>query len=344
MLLAWCGFKSKSLLIQPLAKRFYTATVEASKAANVALPKIQIEQKHAVSRRHFTKEEDKKLLKLYAKYPRQWSRIASEFDQRAPPAILNRYKALTSKDIYYGPYKKAEIEELKKLVAKYGENDWAKVANEMPRKRDPLVIRRTWMEALDPQHTRGPWTAAEDKALMEAIPIYHTEGNQVDWSAVADVVRTRNRKQCYERFMYQLNPSHARGRYTPLEDAKILTAVQKYGDKDWLKIKEVTGIHRTTRNISAHYKYYLDPSIDRSPWSEEETKTMVELFEKHESMAEVREIMKSRRSLKHMWSHYYMSRLGSTPEARDEAIAKKRKEQLAIKLANESEKPLENKI
>src|SRR5437879_2012345 len=41
MLLAWCGFKSKSLLIQPLAKRFYTATVEASKAANVALPKIQ---------------------------------------------------------------------------------------------------------------------------------------------------------------------------------------------------------------------------------------------------------------------------------------------------------------
>src|ERR1700692_3917412 len=73
------------------------------------------------------------------------------------------------------------------------------------------------------------------------------------------------------------------GRYTPLEDAKILTAVQKYGDKDWLKIKEVTGIHRTTRNISAHYKYYLDPSIDRSPWSEEETKTMVELFEKHES-------------------------------------------------------------
>lgn len=135
------------------------------------------------------------------------------------------------------------------------------------------------------------------------------------------------------------------GRYTPLEDAKILTAVQKFGDKNWLKIKEVTGIHRTTRNIFAHYKYYLDPSIDRSPWSDEETKQLIELFEKHGRMVEVKEIMESRRSLKHMWSHYYVNRFGTTKEARDESLAKKQQERLAIKQASLSkEKPIENKI
>jgi hypothetical protein len=135
------------------------------------------------------------------------------------------------------------------------------------------------------------------------------------------------------------------GRYTPLEDAKILTAVQKFGDKNWLKIKEVTGIHRTTRNIFAHYKYYLDPSIDRSPWSAEETKQLIELFEEHGRMIEVKEIMNSRRSLKHMWSHYYINRFGTTREARDESLAKKQQERLAIKQASLSkEKPVENKI
>lgn len=102
---------------------------------------------------------------------------------------------------------------MKKLVEKYGENDWGKVAAEMPRKRDPVTVRRTWMEALDPKHKRGAWSKQEDERLMEAIPKFHKEGNLVDWPAVADAVKTRNRKQCYERFMYQLNPSHARGLY-----------------------------------------------------------------------------------------------------------------------------------
>jgi Myb-like DNA-binding domain len=125
------------------------------------------------------------------------------------------------------------------------------------------------------------------------------------------------------------------GRYTPLEDAKILTAVQKFGDQNWLKIKEVTGIHRTTRNIFAHYKYYLDPSIDRSPWSEEETKELVTLFEKHGRMVDVKEIMCSRRSLKHMWSHYYMHRYGSTTAARDKTLADKQSARKAAKAATE---------
>lgn len=214
MLLAWCAFKSKALLVQPFAKRFYRATAELPTTASYGLPKLKIEQKHAISRRRFTTEEDEKLLQLYTKYPKQWSRIATEFDRRAPPAILNRYKALTAKDVFYGPYQKKEIEELKRLVEKYGENNWAKVAEEMPRMRDPVVLRRTWVEALDPQHRRGPWTAEEDARLMIAIPQYHSEGNLVDWRAVADRVKTRNRKQCYERFMYQLNPSHARGLYS----------------------------------------------------------------------------------------------------------------------------------
>jgi hypothetical protein len=89
----------------------------------------------------------------------------------------------------------------------------------------------------------------------------------------------------------------------------------------------------------------LDPSIDRSPWSAEETKQLIELFEKHGRMIEVKEIMNSRRSLKHMWSHYYINRFGTTREARDESLAKKQQERLAIKQASLSkEKPVENKI
>ncbi|CAM0138404.1 unnamed protein product [Umbelopsis sp. WA50703] len=302
--------------------------LQAAERTHVS-PKLLIEQKHAISRRLFSEEEDEKLLELYKRYPKQWSKIAYELSERSPAAVFNRYKSLTSKDVFYGPYQAHEIQALKDLVAKYGENDWVAIANEMPRKRDPLLLRRTWKEALDPQHKRGPWTKNEDNLLMAAIPKYHLEGNRVDWDAVAQDVGTRNRKQCYERFMYQLNPSHTKGPYTAKEDAAIITAVSKYGDQNWQKIKEVTGINRNTRSIFAHYKYYLDPSIDRSPWTDKETAQLIELFRKHGRMTTVKEMMNSNRSLKHMWAQYHVNRHGIR-ERRKEATPIKKSEKVPL--------------
>jgi hypothetical protein len=52
-------------------------------------------------------------------------------------------------------------------------------------------------------------------------------------------------------------------------------------------------------------------------------------------MVDVKEIMDSRRSLKHMWSHYYMYRHGSTSEARDKTLAEKQSARKALKASTE---------
>lgn len=43
----------------------------------------------------------------------------------------------------------------------------------------------------------------------------------IKWSAVAELIGTRNAKQCRERWHYQLNPEIKKGRWTAEEDALI---------------------------------------------------------------------------------------------------------------------------
>jgi len=60
------------------------------------------------------------------------------------------------------------------------------------------------------------WTPAEDDQLRSVVM-----AGPVKWSAVAELIGTRNAKQCRERWHYQLNPDIKKGRWTAEEDALI---------------------------------------------------------------------------------------------------------------------------
>ncbi|KAJ8601068.1 hypothetical protein CTAYLR_004507 [Chrysophaeum taylorii] len=60
------------------------------------------------------------------------------------------------------------------------------------------------------------WTASEDEQLRQVVM-----SGQLKWSAVAEMIGTRNAKQCRERWHYQLNPEIKKGRWTAEEDALI---------------------------------------------------------------------------------------------------------------------------
>lgn len=62
------------------------------------------------------------------------------------------------------------------------------------------------------------WTATEDEQLRQVVM-----SGQLKWSVVAEMIGTRNAKQCRERWHYQLNPDIKKGRWTAEEDAVILS-------------------------------------------------------------------------------------------------------------------------
>ncbi|KAJ8612562.1 hypothetical protein CTAYLR_007192 [Chrysophaeum taylorii] len=77
-------------------------------------------------------------------------------------------------------------------------------------------------------HVKRRWTAWEDDQLRRAV----VSGGPVRWSTIAQNLGTRDAKQCRDRWQYQLNPQIKKGRWTPDEDARIMSLPQG----QWAKV------------------------------------------------------------------------------------------------------------
>ena len=79
---------------------------------------------------------------------------------------------------------------------------------------------------------KGPWTAVEDRILMEYVS-KHGEGN---WNAVQrNSGLKRCGKSCRLRWANHLRPNLKKGAFTPEEERLILELHAKYGNK-WARM------------------------------------------------------------------------------------------------------------
>ena len=129
-------------------------------------------------------------------------------------------------------------------------------ANSSPLRPLPTVARMVSEDAtaaqcqsrytrtLDPRLRRGPWTPDEDEQLKRAAAVF---GHA--WIEVATFVEGRNNEQCRDRFQEYLNPTVARGKWTPTEDAALLSAVERVGEGKWKEVSRVLDIGRTDNMV-----------------------------------------------------------------------------------------------
>jgi len=61
-----------------------------------------------------------------------------------------------------------EDDRLRKLVAKFGEHDWGRIAEKFP-KRDRRQCRERWFKYLTPNVENGPWTDGEEELLRRKV-------------------------------------------------------------------------------------------------------------------------------------------------------------------------------
>lgn len=72
------------------------------------------------------------------------------------------------------------------------------------------------------------------------------------------------------------------GHFTPDEDAKLRSLVAKYGESGWKSISaEMNG--RTARQCRDHWKNYLSPAIQASPWTDKEVELLIRYYKKYGS-------------------------------------------------------------
>ncbi|NXI96541.1 SNPC4 protein, partial [Psophia crepitans] len=209
-----------------------------------------------------------------------WEKISNiHFDgQRNSEELRKFWQNWEHPSINKKEWTEEEIERLKKIAADHGYLDWQMIAQELGTNRTPFQCLQKY-QIYNKDLKRKEWTKDEDQMLLELVQEMRV-GSHIPYKKIAYYMEGRNSAQLIYRWTKSVDPSLKKGPWTPEEDAMLLAAVKKYGERDWYKIRtEVPG--RSDAQCRDRYLKALHCDVKKGKWSLEEEEQLIELVEKH---------------------------------------------------------------
>ncbi|NXN68914.1 SNPC4 protein, partial [Himantopus himantopus] len=209
-----------------------------------------------------------------------WEKISNiHFDgQRSSEELRKFWQNWEHPSINKKEWTEEEIERLKKIAAKHGYLDWQTIAQELGTNRTPFQCLQKY-QVHNKDLKRKEWTKGEDQMLLELVQEMRV-GSHIPYKKIAYYMEGRDSAQLIYRWTKSVDPSLKKGPWTPEEDAMLLAAVKKYGERDWYKIRtEVPG--RSDAQCRDRYLKALHCDVKKGKWSLEEEEQLIELVQKH---------------------------------------------------------------
>ncbi|XP_009956440.1 PREDICTED: snRNA-activating protein complex subunit 4, partial [Leptosomus discolor] len=209
-----------------------------------------------------------------------WEKISNvHFDgQRSSEELRKFWENWEHPSINKKEWSEEEIERLKKIAAKHGYLDWQTIAQELGTNRTPFQCLQKY-QVYNKDLKRKEWTKGEDQMLLELVQEMRV-GSHIPYKKIAYYMEGRDSAQLIYRWTKSVDPSLKKGPWTPEEDAMLLAAVKKYGERDWYKIRtEVPG--RSDAQCRDRYLKALHCDVKKGKWSLEEEEQLIELVQKH---------------------------------------------------------------
>ncbi|NXT42683.1 SNPC4 protein, partial [Pelecanoides urinatrix] len=209
-----------------------------------------------------------------------WEKISNiHFDgQRSSEELRKFWQNWEHPSINKKEWTEEEIERLKKIAAKHGYLDWQTIAQELGTNRTPFQCLQKY-QIYNKDLKRKEWTKDEDQMLLELVQEMRV-GSHIPYKKIAYYMEGRDSAQLIYRWTKSVDPSLKKGPWTPEEDAMLLAAVKKYGERDWYKIRtEVPG--RSDAQCRDRYLKALHCDVKKGKWSLEEEEQLIELVQKH---------------------------------------------------------------
>ncbi|NWX24516.1 SNPC4 protein, partial [Aegotheles bennettii] len=209
-----------------------------------------------------------------------WEKISNiHFDgQRNSEELRKFWQNWEHPSINKKEWTEEEIERLKKIAAKHGYLDWQTIAQELGTNRTPFQCLQKY-QVYNKDLKRKEWTRDEDQMLLELVQEMRV-GSHIPYKKIAYYMEGRDSAQLIYRWTKSVDPSLKKGPWTPEEDAMLLAAVKKYGERDWYKIRtEVPG--RSDAQCRDRYLKALHCDVKKGKWSLGEEEQLIELVQKH---------------------------------------------------------------
>ncbi|KFQ40136.1 snRNA-activating protein complex subunit 4, partial [Mesitornis unicolor] len=209
-----------------------------------------------------------------------WEKISNiHFDgQRSSEELRKFWQNWEHPSINKKEWTEEEIERLKKIAAKHGYLDWQTIAQELGTNRTPFQCLQKY-QVYNKDLKRKEWTKDEDRMLLELVQEMRV-GSHIPYKKIAYYMEGRDSAQLIYRWTKSVDPGLKKGPWTPEEDAMLLAAVKKYGERDWYKIRtEVPG--RSDAQCRDRYLKALHCDVKKGKWCLEEEEQLIELVQKH---------------------------------------------------------------
>ncbi|NXF80059.1 SNPC4 protein, partial [Sclerurus mexicanus] len=209
-----------------------------------------------------------------------WEKISNiHFDgQRSSEELRKFWQNWEHPSINKKEWSEEEIERLKQIAAKHSYLDWQTIAQELGTNRTPFQCLQKY-QIYNKDLKRKEWTKDEDQMLLELVQEMRV-GSHIPYKKIAYYMEGRDSAQLIYRWTKSVDPSLKKGPWTPEEDAMLLAAVKKYGERDWYKIRtEVPG--RSDAQCRDRYLKALHWNVKKGKWSLEEEEQLIELVQKH---------------------------------------------------------------
>ncbi|XP_063172502.1 snRNA-activating protein complex subunit 4-like [Candoia aspera] len=209
-----------------------------------------------------------------------WDKIANiNFEGTRNAKELRKYwQNYEHPSINKKEWSEEETGKLKEMAARHGGLGWEAIAQALGTQRTAFQCLQKF-QAYKKDFKRGEWSPEEDQMLKQLIQEMRV-GKHIPYRKIAYYMEGRDSAQLIYRWTKRVDPNLKRGAWTPKEDALLLKAVAKYGERDWYKIRtEVPG--RNDIQCRDRYLHSLHYDIKKGKWSEEEERKLIELTEKY---------------------------------------------------------------